>query len=175
MLKLSKKYCKSYTANVYKLNKVSLIFLFLTLFSFIQCALVIQHWYFRTKYAKMRQEQAPVKNQQFSTHKSSEVSNKKQQVQEMNSLPREIHRDSGLLYEYDDAMSVRVADLVSAASGRKTKQHQIQSMDYVQEQYCDKPNQHLLNRISPKSDPMSGASSLMQSSGQSMHRTNIPI
>ena len=37
MLKLSKRYSKLYTTNIYKLNK---------------SALRIQHWYFRTMYAK---------------------------------------------------------------------------------------------------------------------------
>ena len=38
MLKLSKRYSKLYTTNIYKLNK---------------SALRIQHWYFRTKYARL--------------------------------------------------------------------------------------------------------------------------
>lgn len=41
MLRLSKQYSKVFTVNVYKLNK---------------CALSIQHWYFRAKYAQLRRE-----------------------------------------------------------------------------------------------------------------------
>ena len=41
MLKLSKRYNKLYTANVFKLNK---------------CALKIQHWYFKSKQIQQKQE-----------------------------------------------------------------------------------------------------------------------
>ena len=41
MLKLSKRYNKLYTANVFKLNK---------------CALKIQHWYFRSKQSRQKQD-----------------------------------------------------------------------------------------------------------------------
>ena len=47
MLKLSKRYNKLYTANVFKLNK---------------CALKIQHWYFRSKQSQQKKDEpAPEK------------------------------------------------------------------------------------------------------------------